>query len=251
MKKLKLSILTLLTVFATSSIFVSCSNEDDNKNQEEIANTYNYLTYLSETQELKAVAVEAVNDYKKTSNQSSKNEDIQTYTINYIKDNYADNIGLMNDEFINNIFSEKLNKSDAEITLEDTGLPQIAISYFNQLESLNSNQDYIGIVNLLHQFKLEDVNNPDLESLAGVFSVIETYENDFLTSNNKAECAPSGAVVGGAAISGAISGAIWGVKLGSWLGPAGTVAGAVGGAVAGAVISSIVSVVVQGVACES
>jgi len=252
MKNFKFNLLALLAVFVVSSVFMSCSNDDElignsKDSNKEIQNKLilkkSYNSYLNEALIYKDLAYGAIETSKAAPSQIEDNALLAFKSVNLNFD-----IESYKDVSANYSTNDKTSKG-----IYSLGLSKKAVGYFNQLIILENNKDYEGMVLLLNQYKLDYNTDSTLESLAGVFATIEVYKDELVNPSlifNKG-CSPSGAAVGGAAISGAISGAIWGGMLGSWLGPAGTVAGAVGGAVAGACISAIVSVVVQGVACES
>lgn len=156
--------------------------------------------------------------------------------------------GQLNNTNHNNVYKNRRNRSKIRTfgSCKTLCLTESFVLYFNQLETFNLNADYEGILTLLEKFKSEYPTNSDLESLVGVFSIIESYESDLSGLSSKG-CEIDGGAVGG----GAISGAIRGFKLCSWLGPVGSAAGTAGGAIVGAIVSSIVSIGVQGVACET
>jgi hypothetical protein len=152
-------------------------------------------------------------------------------------------------------YIQKSQKDNTDIVdIESIGFSELTLNYFINLRELELASDYIGMIELLEQYKNDYDTDPHLESLAGVFSVIEFHKDDLLlkyreNSDKCGEIDPSG--VAGAAISGAITGAIYGFRFGSIFGPAGTALGALGGALGGAIIASIINIGIQGIPCDN
>lgn len=241
MKKIKV----LLQVTLVMLLVLSCS-----KNEEVVSlnEKNNFSYYVKKSQNVKKISDDAIFEIKKLSSKGVQLSDSEVTSLlfDYIEKNDDNNelYGITYKDY------QQINSINPEtIALNESGLSTKALSYFTQLENLNKNEDYQGMVTLLDKYKSEYDSDPHLESLASVFSIIELHKNDLLVSKYQNRECISGSALGGAAISGAISGAIWGFKLGSWLGPAGTALGTLGGAIAGATISTIVSIGVQSVRC--
>lgn len=219
--------LTLLCV----AVVVSCTKDELGV---ENVNTKSFATYAKEFKNLNQNMTKA---FKSSKNQLTTEDGVTVILENEVVLHYQEE-EYLDLEFYNQMTTGTL---DIDLTIRDLGLSRKATSYFTRLEYLNDTQDYAGMVNLLHQYKADYGSDPDLESLVGVFSVIELYQNELVLGNrfDSRDCEGSASALAGAAAVGAIRGAIWGFRLGSWFGPAGTAAGAIGGAIAGAVISSI------------
>lgn len=221
--------------------FMSCNSNEDLTSENKQVVSEKISQHFSEINRIKEVTINTTHsiDYEELNKKELKNQIIRNISKKGIDYSFLGE---------NKTYLSK-NRNE-ELTLADVNLSEKANFYFNRLEELNTKQDFQGVLLLLNEFNNDySKDSSDLESLIGVFSIIEIYKSDIL-SMSKGECI-SGNALGGAAISGAISGAIWGFKLGSWLGPAGTALGTIGGAIAGATISTIVSIGVQGIRCES
>lgn len=218
MKKIKIKYLIYSLFFA---IFMSCDNVNNevlNSESKQIESE-KLLDHFSEINRIKEATIGSI--YSLSNNKLSRDE-IETNIIKTINKGSK----TVNYSFLikNNGF---LNKGTAEdLNIEDLNLPEETVFYLNKLKNLNEKQDYQSIIVLMEEFKEDYSENPaNLVSLIGVFSVLEIYKDEMVSTVKNRGCSLSGNAVGGAAISGAISGAIWGAKLGSWLGPVGIVWG--------------------------
>lgn len=250
MKNIKLSILQVfMLLFCTSTFITSCSQESYEIEDSQLYATKSFESYISDANSLKNYTVDLFNKADKSDLKTTK--EIENYLFINIRNTQYSSIEYLDINFYQNMTYNLNKSSDEEITIEETGLSAKTVNYFNQVISLNEAQDYSGMVNLLNQYKAEYDSDPHLESLAGVFSTIEVYQNDLLNRwGANRSCELNGSQLASAAIGGAISGAIWGFKFGSWLGPAGSALGTIGGAIVGAGVSAIVNIGVQGVQCD-
>lgn len=227
-------------------MFSSCTNESSDEVITELESK-SFEAYIDESLKLKSITESVALEAKRIG--LTEQTEIENYIINSAAEQTSEDIGYLN--FYNR---PKISAKEAtsNLNIRDLGLSTRTVEYFTNLQILDSNQDFEGMMNLLQEYKSEYSSDSDLESLAGVFATIEVYQDSLAKgSGDTAKCKIDASSAPGAAISGAISGAIWGVKFGSFLGPAGTVAGAVGGAIVGSIVSSIVNVGVQGVRqCE-
>lgn len=227
-------------------MFSSCTNESSDEMITELESK-SFEAYIDESLKLKSITESVALEAKRIG--LTEQTEIENYIINSVAEQTSEDIGYLN--FYNR---PKISAKEAtsNLNIRDLGLSTRTVEYFTNLQILDSNQDFEGMMNLLQEYKSEYSSDSDLESLAGVFATIEVYQDSLAKgSGDTAKCKIDASSAPGAAISGAISGAIWGVKFGSFLGPAGTVAGAVGGAIVGSIVSSIVNVGVQGVRqCE-
>lgn len=201
--------------------------------------------YVDDALKIKS-GIDAIFNGATTSSNINSDQDARTYIENYVNnDTYLSKIPYVDFDYYDTI------NSNSQGSIDQTNLDSKAKWYFSELERFNSNNDYDGMLQLLNRYKKEyNYKNYNLESLAGVFALIEVYKSDLLPQKSMSKCAPQGRSVAKAAIGGAIFGARAGFLFGSFLGPAGSVAGTAGGAVVGAITSSIMSVGIQGIACE-
>ncbi len=244
MKEFKLDILQVfILLFCTSTFITSCRQESNEIEDSPLSATKSFESYISDTNSLKNYTVDLFNNADKSDLKTAK--EIENYLFSNIKNSQYGSIEYLNTNFYQNINNTQNKSSDEEITIEGTGLSEKTVNYFNQLISLNENQDYSGMVTLLNQYKSEYDSDPHLESLAGVFSTIEVYQDDLLNKIANKSCEGDVGSLAEAAVAGAISGARFGWFVGSFFGPAGTAGGAIGGAIAGAVMSSIVNIGIQ------
>ena len=202
-------------ILASLVLFSSCKDNELLPLENE---SKSFEFYFENTSKLNDFVFDLAKSYPK---KELNSEDLEEFIYENIKKSELNSINYIDIGFYKRIKDYRLNqKSNEEITLQDTGLSQKSLDYFYELENLNEAADYFGMVTLLEQYKLEYNSDPSLESLAGVFAVIEYYKDD-LSTNNRPDCELDGSAAAGAAIGGAIMGGRVGFIFGSWLGPAG------------------------------
>jgi hypothetical protein len=245
MRKIKLNILQIfMLLFCVSTFTLSCTQRSNEIENSSLSTTKPFEFYANNANSLKKHTIEL---FKKADKPHLKTmKEIDSFLFSNIANSQYGSIEYLDINFYKNIKS--INRySDVEITIEDTGLSEKTINYFNQLVSMNETKDFSGMINLLNQYKVEYNSDPHLESLAGVFSMIDVYQDDLSNRFANKNCEGDGAQLAGAAIGGAILGARVGFIFGSFLGPAGSVAGTIGGAIVGGILSGIMNIGAQAI----
>lgn len=248
MKKLEKYIPFVVLLLALT--FNACS---DNETDEVITSQDNIILknnevrlsqYYNQVRNELNFALDEIQNFEK--NQFANNEEIANYLIPLVGEKVDNKIGYYDATWhLENI------DNTSNLNLNETGISNETLYYFNELENAYDNNDAQRLIDLKVEFENNYSSNSDMVALATTFAVIDFYEADITDLSKKRECSPSGRSVAMSVVGGAILGARVGFLFGSFLGPAGTAAGAIGGAIAGAVITGIMNIGIQGAACES